>query len=70
MGCPWKRSKITRYAAGVENYGAVLEALFLVTLHETGNPAHSSRRNHRPQWVHCTGDVASGRNDDWMPNRR
>ena len=67
----WLTARSLRHAAGVESRsGAVLKALFRVTLHETGHPAHSGRRNHRPQWVHCSSGMTEGRNDDCTLNRR
>ena len=48
--------------------GAALEALFLVTLRQVGNPAYSNP--HSPYWVHCSGGLIEDRNQDWTINGR
>ncbi|MCK7577071.1 MAG: hypothetical protein MZV65_15390 [Chromatiales bacterium] len=46
----------TRHVAIVQaRGGAVLEALLLVTLQETGAPARPDLSQRRPRWVRCTG---------------
>jgi hypothetical protein len=48
-------ARSTRQAALVQTRGgAVLDALFLVTLQEAGDPARSGASLSRPQWVRCT----------------
>jgi hypothetical protein len=48
-------ARSTRHVALVQTRGgAVLEALFLVTLQDAGDPARSGANLIRPQWVRCT----------------
>jgi hypothetical protein len=48
-------ARAARHAAIVQTRGGtVLEALFLVALQETGDPARSGASLSRPQWVRCT----------------
>ena len=48
-------ARSTRHAAMVQTRGgAVLDALFLVTLQDAGDPARSGASPRRPQWVRCT----------------
>jgi len=48
-------ARSTRHAAMVQTRGgAVLDALFLVTLQDAGAPAQSGASLSRSQWVRCT----------------
>ena len=48
-------ARSTRHAAIVQTRGgAVLDALFLVTLQDAGDPARSGASLSRPRWVRCT----------------
>jgi hypothetical protein len=50
-----------RVAWVADRQGTVLEALFLVTVQEAGNPARRGPNWNRPQWVRCTWPEA----DPW-----
>jgi len=52
---------VRRVAWVADRQGAVLEALFLVTLQTAGNPAWPGMNGNRPQWVRCTWPEA----DPW-----
>ena len=55
-------ARSTRHAAMVQTRGgAVLDALFLVTLQDAGDPARSGASLSRPRWVRCTWPEA----DPW-----
>ena len=55
-------ARSTRHAAIVQTRGgAVLDALFLVTLQDAGDPARPGASLSRPQWVRCTWPEA----DPW-----
>jgi hypothetical protein len=48
-------ARAARHAAIVQTRGgAVLDALFLVTLQDAGDPARSGASLSRPRWVRCT----------------
>jgi hypothetical protein len=48
-------ARAARHAAIVQTRGgAVLDALFLVTLQDAGDPARSGASWSRPRWVRCT----------------
>jgi hypothetical protein len=61
-------ARATRQAAMVQTRGgAVLDALFLVTLQDAGDPARPGANLSRPQWVRCARPEVDVGGLPWVP---
>ena len=61
-------ARSTRHAAMVQTRGgAVLDALFLVTLQDAGDPARPGANLSRPQWVGCARPEVDVGGLPWVP---